>query len=153
MIRSLVPLAAAAVLSTGLPSHAEIRTLSPQEAQALSASGDILLIDVRTLPEWRMTGVAVGARLIPLQDQAFLDEVERLQSNDPYRSVAFICRTGARSQVAAERLDALVPDAVVYNVVEGMVGAKEGEGWIARGLPVASWTEVADCQTGAEKAC
>jgi len=114
-------------------------TLSAPEAFEQMRSGQITLIDIRTPPEWRQTGVPEGARRIdmrhPKGPEGFAAEVLTAVGGDKDAPIALICRTGNRTtQVQKELLARGFTH--VYNVKEGMVGSGAGPGWLKRGLPV-----------------
>ena len=89
----------------------------------LAAREPIQLIDVRSPEEFQLDGHIAGARLIPLPALALrLAEIAR---DVP---VALICRSGNRSQVAADLL-ARQGYADVSNVQGGMIA------WRRAGLP------------------
>ncbi len=126
--------------------------VSPREAwEMLEATGDAILVDVRTLPEWQFVGLP---DLAPLGRETslvswqvwpgmginpnFVDEVTAAAQGGP---LLFICRSGVRSAHAATAATArgLGP---CYNVSEGFEGDRDGEGhrgrswgWKAAGLP------------------
>jgi monothiol glutaredoxin len=75
---------------------APIQQLTPEELQALVASGESFqLLDVRT-PAERALATIVGSRLL---DQALHDE---LMQQDRHTPLVFQCHHGMRSQSAAE---------------------------------------------------
>ena len=104
----------------------------------MSVAGEIVLIDIRTPQEWRLTGVPQGAEKIswhPGETQRFAEEILRLAGGDRDAPIALICRTGNRSTQAQ---DLLVREGFtrVYNVTEGTAGSAGEPGWLKRGLPV-----------------
>ena len=113
--------------------------LTAHEAAAAVSAGKITLIDIRTPPEWKETGVAKGAQLInmlhpqgaPGFANALLDKV----NGDRNAPIALICRTGNRTTQVQRYLQSQ-GFTQVYNVKEGMAGSGAGPGWIKRGLPV-----------------
>ncbi len=115
--------------------------LTAPEAAAAVAAGKITLIDIRTPPEWKETGVAKGAQLInmlhpqgaPGFTNALLDKVK----GDKNAPIALICRTGNRTTQVQRYLQSQ-GFTQVYNVREGMAGSGAGPGWLKRGLPVDS---------------
>jgi rhodanese-related sulfurtransferase len=117
--------------------------LGAPEAAAATAAGKLTLIDIRTPPEWKETGVARGARLLNMQHpqgapgftHALLEEV----NGDRNAPIALICRTGNRTTQVQRYLQS-VGFTQVYNVKEGMAGSAAGPGWIKRGLPVDACT-------------
>lgn len=114
-------------------------TLSAPEAYEQTKSGEVTLIDIRTPPEWRQTGVAEGAHRIdmrhPKGPEGFVAEVLKEVDGDKNAPIALICRTGNRTTQVQKVLVAR-GFTNVYNVKEGMVGSGAGPGWLKRGLPV-----------------
>ncbi|MEO5608825.1 MAG: rhodanese-like domain-containing protein [Ornithinibacter sp.] len=127
--------------------------VSPQDAYA-AVTGDsgALLIDVRTRAEWAYVGVpdlsasGTGVHLVEwttFPDGApnahFVEEV-RAAGAQPGSPIYLLCRSGVRSQAAAEALTAagLGP---AYNVLEGFEGPHDAShhravsGWKNAGLP------------------
>jgi rhodanese-related sulfurtransferase len=124
--------------ATSVASLANPDMTAPEAAAAVSA-GKITLIDIRTPPEWKETGVARGAQLInmlhpqgaPGFTNALLDKVK----GDRNAPIALICRTGNRTTQVQRYLQSQ-GFTQVYNVKEGMAGSGAGPGWLKRGLPV-----------------
>lgn len=117
----------AAPQSTDLP-----RLISPQDAAArLAADEHTVLLDVRTPEEWANDGRSPDAILIPLQELE--TRVNELDKND---TIIVICRSGNRSQPAAEFLRQRGFSRVTE--VEGGMRA-----WASQGLPIAC--DVATC--------
>jgi rhodanese-related sulfurtransferase len=113
--------------------------LSAPEAYEQTRSGQVTLIDIRTPPEWRQTGVADGAHRVdmrhPKGPEGFAAEVLAQVNGDKDAPIALICRTGNRTTQVQKELMAR-GFTHVYNVKEGMVGSAAGPGWLKRGLPV-----------------
>ena len=122
--------------------------LLPAEAHELMKSG-AKLVDVRTKPELQYVGKIPGSIAIEWQtwpgsrpNPDFLAELSAVVPRD--HAVMFICRSGARSDAAAQAAaSAGYKDA--YNVLEGFEGDKDTEqhrntlgGWRKAGLP---WTQ------------
>jgi rhodanese-related sulfurtransferase len=101
-----------------------IRTISPQEAQQLIASGQVEVVDVREAAEW-VTGHLPGARHVPL-DALARDPKKALPRDD----VVFVCAHGMRSLTAASIAQS-VGKQRVYSVDGGTVA------WAGAGLPLA----------------
>jgi rhodanese-related sulfurtransferase len=128
--------------ATSVASLANPDMTAPEAAAAVSA-GKITLIDIRTPPEWKETGVAKGAKLInmlhpqgaPGFTNALLDKVK----GDKNAPIALICRTGNRTTQVQRYLQSQ-GFTQVYNVKEGMAGSGAGPGWLKRGLPVDTCT-------------
>ncbi len=122
----------------------------------LSQHTDSALVDVRTDAEWHYVGIPelsginkhpilVSLLLFPHNDlnhsfkQQVLEEIGNLQK--PIKHLFFICRTGGRSQKAAEIFDEMNLYQV-YNVVDGFEGDLDGHsqrnkinGWKFAKLP------------------
>ncbi len=120
-----------------LPAAAQ--EIAAPEAHAAARAGKLTLIDIRTPPEWKQTGVAQGATLInmihPRGAAGFLDEVLQKVGGDRTVPIALICRTGNRTTQVQKFLQAQ-GFTNVLNVSEGMAGSRAGPGWLARRLPV-----------------
>ena len=100
------------------------KSLTPSDAAAALARGELQLIDVREPAELSEARIK-GARHIPLgQLPAKLGELDR------DRPVAFLCRSGSRSAVAARSATKAGLDAA--NVKGGMTA------WTRAGLPTSS---------------
>ncbi|MEN9937165.1 MAG: hypothetical protein RLZZ387_3744 [Chloroflexota bacterium] len=91
--------------------------------QQLAAKAPLQLIDVRSAEEYQHDGHVAGAKLIPLPVLA--QRMAEIRHDLP---VAVICRSGNRSQVAAEML-ARAGYAQVSNVQGGMAA------WARAGYP------------------
>lgn len=115
--------------------------LTAPEAAAAVAAGKITLIDIRTPPEWKETGVAKGAQLInmlhPQGAPGFTNALLEKVKGDKNAPIALICRTGNRTTQVQRYLQSQ-GFTQVYNVREGMAGSGAGPGWLKRGLPVDS---------------
>jgi rhodanese-related sulfurtransferase len=94
------------------------------------------LIDVREPSEWVQTGVPADARRVSISRNDFVEAVLAELGGDKSRPVAVICRSGARSQRAADQLVA-AGFTNVTNVGDGMIGREGvGPGWLAAQLPL-----------------
>lgn len=71
-------------------------SLTPKQAAERLERGEIDLVDVREPDEWQ-AGHAPGARHIPLAELP-----SRLKALGGERPVAFVCRSGNRSELATE---------------------------------------------------
>ncbi len=99
--------------------------LSPQDAASMLAEDEnVVLLDVRTQQEWDIDGHSPDAMLIPLDQLG-----QRVSELDKSDTILVICRSGNRSQTAAEFLRA-----------QGFTRVSEVEAgmrnWAAQGLPV-----------------
>ena len=119
--------------------------LSEAAWEALRSDPQARLVDVRTEAEWRGVGVPdtsqAGQRpvLLPWQfspAQRNPDFVYGLREAGltSEQTLYFICRSGARSQAAAEAAHAAGYQHV-YNVADGFEGGRGVAGWKAKGLP------------------
>lgn len=113
------------------------------EAAVAVAAGKITLIDIRTPPEWKETGVARGAMLInmlhPQGAPGFAAALLEKVNGDRNAPIALICRTGNRTTQVQRYLQS-VGFTQVYNVKEGMAGSSAGPGWLKRRLPLDTCT-------------
>ncbi len=97
----------------------------------------VVLIDIRREEEWRETGVVEQSKTLTLFDATggvnpdFVPTLSELVSPD--QPVALICRTGNRTQVAAQALVQQLGFDTVYNVTNGITG------WIAEKRDVVAY--------------
>lgn len=89
-----------------------VQTLSPAEAEVRVAAGEVLLVDVRPAEERVIASVKLPFKTFDGNGRA---ELEALPKDT---ALAFLCRSGGRSQQAAEEFRAL-GFSNVYNVVGG----------------------------------
>jgi rhodanese-related sulfurtransferase len=119
--------------------------LEPAETWALFKSGELELVDTRTLAERDLVGYVPGSILIEWYDypakQRNARFVEQLREKVPTdRPVAFLCRSGVRSKLAAT-LAAENGYASAFDVLNGFEGDKNAlgqrvvNGWRVNGLP------------------
>ena len=102
----------------------------------LAASG-VAVIDIRTEPEWKATGVIAGSRLL-----TFVDEKGRIDSSGwlekiksvakPEQPIILICRSGNRSSVATQFLSQQAGYKTVYNATGGM------NAWLREGRSIST---------------
>jgi rhodanese-related sulfurtransferase len=117
--------------------HAEAQILSAPDAAEQMASGNFVLLDIRSPEEWAESGVAKGAWPVSMHVEGFPERLNAIfQHYDPSQ-IGLICATGNRSRYVAQVLEqsGIVG---VTDVSEGMFGNPTGAGWIERGLPVVS---------------
>jgi len=100
--------------------------LSPAEAWEAHERNDLVLVDVRERPEWR-SGVVPGALRIPLHELS-----RRIEELPRENKVAFICRSGHRSTLAARQARRRGID--VVSISGGMIA------WSTVGLPTSTPT-------------
>jgi rhodanese-related sulfurtransferase len=124
-LRALALLLGAATLVACAPAPSPEDMVSLEAARTALAAGQAVMVDLRE-PEEHATGVAAGARLLPLQQLA-----QRWQEipADPAQPVLLICQTQNRSS-AALRLLRERGYAHVRYVHGGM------SGWAQRGWPM-----------------
>jgi len=102
----------------------KITTLPPNETWEAHQRHDLVLVDVRQRQEWQ-SGVIAGALLIPLNElPRRIDELPR------ENTVAFLCRSGHRSMLAARQARRHGID--VLSVKGGMIA------WNRAGLPTST---------------
>jgi rhodanese-related sulfurtransferase len=119
--------------------------VTPEQAAQWVASGDAVLVDVRTDAEREWVGYVPGA--VPLAWKQWpgmamnpgFDEGLRA-AVPPGGKVVLLCRSGVRSVAAAKHATTLGIEA--YNILEGFEGNADTEahrgrtgGWRFRGLP------------------
>jgi rhodanese-related sulfurtransferase len=129
--------------------NAEVVNVDNAEMARLVASG-AAVIDIRTAPEWKETGVVAGSKLLTFFDErgqvdppAWLQQLKTVAK--PGQSVILICRSGNRSRTAAQFLSQQAGYKTVYNVTAGM------NGWAREGRPVVPVNAVtAACPAGAK---
>ncbi len=102
-----------------------IQTITPTEAEALIAQGDVDVVDVRDPRDWS-SGHLPRARTVPLA-QLTADP----RSSLPRDGVVFVCARGVRSLTAAKAA-AAVGFERVFSVEGGTLG------WSGAGLPLVS---------------
>ncbi len=114
---------------------ADAGLIAAQDALDRMATGQLILIDVRTPPEWQQTGVAQGAWPLDMTHRDFGGWLMAVIERNPDRQVAVICRTGNRT---GRLMQVLKQNGIegVLDVTEGMAGGPRGKGWIPTGLPV-----------------
>lgn len=124
----LLLVAAAALVSTTV-FGSDARKISPEDAAALVANGQAVLIDVREAAEWTSTGVATPALLLAKSDfdGAQTEWKHFLADIDKSKTLILYCRSGRRSGILATALAARG-----YKALNGG-GLKE---WQEAGLPV-----------------
>ena len=124
--------------------------IKPKEAfERLEAHPNAVVLDVRTPPEWIYVGVPAIVRLVRVPWQTFPDmnvnprfvEMVKQAGVTPENEVLCLCRSGARSALAAQALSAAGFEHC-YNIAEGFEGARDDQGhrgtiggWKAAGLP------------------
>lgn len=119
------------------PPHDNAR-LSVREAFDQVASGEVLLVDIRTPTEWQRTGLPQGAVPLDMRRPDFTTELLQLIGGAADRPVALICAGGVRSARLSLRLSEAGFTQII-DVPEGMFGSAAGPGWLNSKLPVTDW--------------
>ena len=79
--------------------------LTLQEAHSLYINKNLTIIDVRTINEWKMTGIIPTSILINMHDdkyqerKGFVTEITKILLEYQDKNIAFICASGARSKI------------------------------------------------------
>ena len=113
----------------------ELGVVSNQELITLQQSQQALLVDIRTPPEWQVTGTIPDSQKLQsfdkegrFDEELWLANLQKLKKNAD-QPVILICRTGHRSLKVGEFLVKKgMPN--VYHLQNGI------ESWIKSGLPV-----------------
>lgn len=119
---------------------AETPILTAPEASEKVASGEMVLLDIRSPEEWKETGLAQGAWPVSMHTPDFPRQLQSILSQFGPDQIGLICATGGRSSYVTEILEKNGISGVA-DVSEGMFGNGRAEGWIARGLPIVSLGE------------
>jgi rhodanese-related sulfurtransferase len=125
------------------PGNGYAADITPREAVELVSKGAVL-VDVRTVEEWRAVGVPdlTDAGTAPLfiewnrsdgtRNVSFLNQLNALKG----RELLFLCRSGVRSVAAAQ--SATAAGHTAYNVLHGFEAAG---GWRSSGLATTAHAE------------
>lgn len=104
--------------------RAEVVNIDNAEMTRLLAGGAVL-VDIRTAPEWKETGVIAGAKLLTFFDEkgrvdapAWLAQLKAVSK--PGQAVVLVCRSGNRTRSAAQFLTQQAGFKTVYNATHGM---------------------------------
>lgn len=119
---------------TATAAEQDVTLMKPDAAYDAAQKGEIILIDIRRPDEWAATNVAEGAIGLDMRDEDFVSTLALLRRANPELPIALICRTGARTEYVTKTLAAQGFPGLV-DVSEGMVGGRNGPGWLKRGLP------------------
>lgn len=108
-----------------MPAAAEVIDIGNAELAKLLEKG-VLVIDIRTAPEWSQTGIVKGSHLITFFDRygrydipSWLAAVRKIIGPDD--PVILICRTGNRTASVSGLLGIREKYKTVYNVKDGIV--------------------------------
>ncbi|MBB44123.1 MAG: sulfurtransferase [Rhodospirillaceae bacterium] len=124
-------------------SNAQVTEMTADMAYEELKHDKLILIDVRSISEWKTTGIPIGSKPITIHDrrgiEGFVDQVMKKTNRDLSKKIAVICASGVRSKRAAAALYAAGYRRVI-NLSEGMLGnALSGSGWIKKKLPLEKW--------------
>lgn len=151
--RALTAMIAATGVTFGFPglAFANGHILMADEARTMMGAGDLVLLDIRRPEEWEQTGVAEGAWPVSMHEADFGDRLVAILQQYRPDQIAFICRTGNRSNFLRSQIESQgVPG--IRDVSEGMMGNGRAPGWIARDLPIVSAQEALAAYTAAQAA-
>ena len=114
--------------------------LTAEQANAAASAGKLILIDIRSPDEWKETGVPASGYAISMQQKRadFLAGLEKATGGVKSRHIALICATGSRSSFLSGWLKSYGYTRI-SDVSEGMMGGRNGKGWIKTGLSVRKW--------------
>lgn len=107
--------------------------MTPTEAHDQALSGEVILVDIRRPDEWLETGVGEGAIALDMRTDEFVSQLVTLRRANPDTPIALICRTGNRSKFVVSTLAGQGFPGLV-DIAEGMVGGRNGAGWVPTGL-------------------
>lgn len=135
---------AALLCLAALSARAEVVNIDNAELARLAASG-VAVIDIRTEPEWKETGVIAGSKLMTFFDEKGRSDppvwLEKLKTVvKPDEPVILICRSGNRTRSATQFLSQQAGYKTVYNASTGI------NSWAREGRPmVPAASAVAGC--------
>ena len=135
----------ASVLLVAGAAGAEVVDIDARQLEQLAAQG-VPVIDIRTEPEWRATGVLAGSRALTFFDAQGRADPESWQKRaavfaPPGQPIILLCRSGNRSRAAAEYLERQGTYPRVYNLRRGV------QGWAGEGRALLPPTPA--CRSGA----
>lgn len=128
------------------PVHAEVINIDNAELARLTAKG-VPVIDIRTVGEWKSTGVIPGSKLLTFFDEkGNANPAQWLASAKgiakPDQPVILICRSGNRTRAATQFLSEQAGYKTVYNVSNGL------NGWLSEKRAVVPATTTMTCAPG-----
>ncbi len=115
------------------------------KAEKLYNSNQIKIIDIRTEKEWKMTGVIPNTFLVNMHNEDFTENpnfiniVKDLLNKNLDSKIAFICASGARSEIAANYFKNK-KHKNIFHIPTGILGKQE-DGWLYLGLPIESFNK------------
>lgn len=126
-----------AMIFVGASVNAEVIKMTPDAAREKALAGDLVLIDIRRPEEWAETGVPDVALLLDMTSREFLHGINAIRLQNPNLPLAFICRTGNRTNYLTGELEKFGYSGLI-DVIGGMAGSRADKGWAKRRLPVRS---------------
>ena len=134
-------------LQGALDSQDQMKDINININQALAnyKSNKLKIIDIRTLKEWKMTGTIPNSYLVNMHEEDFsenlnfIEEVKKVLDDNKKFDVAFICASGARSEIAANYF--IEKDYKnIFHIPQGILG-KNKDGWLFLGYPIESYID------------
>ena len=113
------------------------------KAFSLYKERSLLIIDVRTKKEWKMTGVIPNSILINMHDdnnlerESFVEEVKFELDSNKNKNIAFICASGSRSE-AVMSFFSNKGYKNVFHIPNGIMG-HQNDGWLFQGFPITNY--------------
>ena len=108
-------------------------------------SKKLKIIDIRTHREWKMTGIIPNSYLINMHEEDFseninfIEETKKVLNDNKEFNIAFICASGARSEIAANYfIEKNYKN--IFHIPKGILG-KNKDGWLFLGYPIESYIE------------
>ena len=108
-------------------------------------ANELKIIDIRTLKEWKMTGIIPNSYLVNMHNEDFseninfLEKVEKIINQNKKYDIAFICASGARSEIVANYFKEKNYDNI-FHIPQGILG-KDKDGWLFLGYPIQSYID------------
>jgi rhodanese-related sulfurtransferase len=130
--------------------QAQVINIDNAELARLSASG-AAVIDIRTAPEWKETGVIAGSKLMTFFDEKGQSDpahwLKQLKSlTKPGQDIVLICRSGNRSRTVAQFMWQQAGYKTVYNVTSGInVWSREGRPVVPSNSPLVTCAAGTGC--------
>ena len=130
-----------------LSSQDKMKDININISQAIESykSNKLKIIDIRTLKEWKMTGIIPNSYLINMHEEDFSEnlnfvvETQKVLDENKEFDVAFICASGARSEIAANYfIEKNYKN--IFHIPEGILG-KNKDGWLFLGYPIEGYID------------
>ena len=108
-------------------------------------ANELKIIDIRTLKEWKMTGTIPNSYLINMHNEDFseniyfLEKVEKIINQNEKYDIAFICASGARSEIVATYFKEKSYDNI-FHIPQGILG-KSKDGWLFLDYPIEDYID------------